>query len=290
MRTFADSNPIAAALYFFAVTGIAMFASNPVISAFSLIGAIVLFIMNNGRKNMSIHIFSAALFAVMSLVNPLVSHNGATVLFVMNNNPVTLEAFIYGICSALTVVAVLYWFNSFSQIMTSDKLLYLFGALSPKLALTLSMALRYVPLFGNQIKKVQASQKALGLYKDDNIVDSFKGGVRIFSVMVTWALENGIVTADSMTARGYGICKRSRFSLFRFKAEDVLIICSVLLFSALAVYGISSAEFKFYPYIFFPKLTARLVVGYASYGAMILLPVIMGVKEELKWKYLKSKI
>lgn len=290
MRTFADSNPIAVALYFFAVTGIAMFASNPVISAFSLIGAIVLFIMNNGRKNLSTHIFSAALFAVMSLVNPLVSHNGATVLFVMNNNPVTLEAFIYGICSALTVVAVLYWFNSFSQIMTSDKLLYLFGALSPKLALTLSMALRYVPLFGNQIKKVQASQKALGLYKDDNIVDSFKGGVRIFSVMVTWALENGIVTADSMTARGYGICKRSRFSLFRFKAEDVLIICSVLLFSALAVYGISSAEFKFYPYIFFPKLTARLVVGYASYGAMILLPVIIGVKEELKWKYLKSKI
>lgn len=290
MRTFADSNPIAAALYFFAVTGITMFASNPVISAFSLLGAIVLFIMNNGRKKLSTHIFSAALFAVMSLVNPLVSHNGATVLFVMNNNPVTLEAFIYGICSALTVVAVLYWFNSFSQIMTSDKLLYLFGALSPKLALTLSMALRYVPLFGNQIKKVQASQKALGLYKDDNIVDSFKGGVRIFSVMVTWALENGIVTADSMTARGYGIGKRSRFSLFRFKAEDVLIICSVLLFSALAVYGISSAEFEFYPYIFFPKLTARLVVGYASYGAMILLPVIIGVKEELKWKYLKSKI
>lgn len=290
MRAFADSNPISAALYFFAVTGIAMFASNPVISALSLVGAVVLFIMNNGRKKLSTHIFSMTLFAVMALVNPIVSHNGATVLFVMNNNPVTLEALIYGICTALTVVAVLYWFNSFSQIMTSDKLLYLFGALSPKLALTLSMTLRYVPLFGSQIKKVQASQKALGLYRDDNIVDNFKGGIRIFSVMVTWALENGIVTADSMTARGYGIGKRSRFSLFRFKAEDVCIICSVLLFSVLAVYGISGAEFAFYPYISLPELTVRLAVGYASYGAMILLPVIIGVKEALKWKYLKSKI
>ncbi len=290
MRSFAESNPIAAALYFFAVTGIAMFAANPVISAISLLGAIVLFSLNNGRKGVSTHIFSVILFAAMSLVNPLISHNGATVLFVMNNNPITLEALVYGVCAALTVTAVLYWFNSFSQIMTSDKLLYLFGTLSPKLALTLSMALRYVPLFGSQIKKVQASQKAIGLYKDDNIVDSFKGGVRIFSIMVTWALENGIITADSMTARGYGTGKRSRFSLFRFKTDDIIIIFAVIILSVLTVYGTANAEFDFYPNLTAPVLTARLAAGYISYGAMTVLPVIIGVKEELKWKYLKSKI
>ena len=290
MRVFADSNPIAAALYFLAVTGIVMFSANPIISAISLIGAVVLFIMNNGRKGLSAHLFSAMLFAVMALVNPLVSHNGATVLFVLNNTPVTLEALIYGICSSAMVVAVLYWFRSFSQIMTSDKLLYLFGALSPKTALVLSMALRYVPLFGRQIKKIHASQKALGLYKDDNIADSFKGGMRIFSIMITWALENGIVTADSMTARGYGIGKRSSFSIFRFRSEDVFLILAAAVFSALTVYGIMGAEFCFYPYFTVPEMTFRLAVGYISYGAMILLPVIIGVKEELKWKYLQSKI
>ena len=137
MRTFADSNPVASAIYFFSVTGIAMFSANPVISAISLVGAITLYLMNNGRKSLSLHLFSAGLFAVMALVNPLVSHNGATVLFVMNNNPITLEALIYGVCAAVTVIAVLYWFRSFSDVMTADKLLYLFGALSPKLALTL---------------------------------------------------------------------------------------------------------------------------------------------------------
>ncbi len=290
MRIFADSNPIAAALYFFAVTGIAMFSANPVISVISLFGAIVIFLMNNGRKSLSTHFFSAALFTVMALVNPIFSHNGATVLFVMNNNPVTLEALIYGVCAALTVIAVLYWFRSFSQIMTADKLLYLFGALSPKLALTLSMTLRYVPLFGTQIKKVHASQKALGLYKDDNIVDSFKGGMRIFSIMITWALENGIVTADSMTARGYGVGKRSRFSLFRFKAEDIFLICSTLVFSVFSIYGAIGAEFEFYPFISVPEADFRNIIGYASYGLLNLIPVIIGVKEELKWKYLKSKI
>lgn len=290
MRIFADSNPIAASLYFLAVSGIAMFSANPIISAISLIGAVVLFLVNNGKKSLSYHLFSLLLFAIMSLVNPLVSHNGATVLFVINNNPVTLEALIYGICSSVTIIAVLYLFRSFTQVMTSDKLLYIFGVLSPKLALILSMALRYVSLFGTQIKKVQASQKALGLYKDDNIVDSFRGGIRVFSVMITWALENGIITADSMAARGYGIGKRSRFSLFRFKAEDVLIISCTLLFSALTIYGINGAEFEFYPYISAPEIDIKLVVGYISYGAMNLLPVIICVKEELKWKYLRSKI
>lgn len=290
MRTFAGSNPIAVAVYFLAASGIAMFSANPVVSTISLAGAIILFLMNNGRKGISTHLFSAALFLVMALVNPLVSHNGATVLFVMNNNPVTLEALIYGICAAITVVAVLYWFRSFSQIMTSDKLLYLFGAMSPKLALTLSMALRYVPLFGTQIKKVHASQKAIGLYKDDNIVDSFKGGMRIFSVMTTWALENGIITADSMTARGYGIGKRSRFSLFRFKAEDVLLIFAAIILSLLTIYGISDVKVEFYPYVSVPESSVKNIAGYVSYGAMNLLPVIIGVKEELKWKYLRSKI
>lgn len=290
MRVLAESNPVVTTVYFVAVAGIAMFSANPVISAISLLGAVVLFVMNNGRKNLSTHFFSLLLFAVMALVNPLVSHNGATVLFVINNNPVTLEALVYGICAALTVIAVLYWFRSFSQIMTEDKLLYLFGTLSPKLALTLSMALRYVSLFGTQIKKVQASQKALGLYKDDNIVDSFKGGMRVFSIMVTWALENGIITADSMSARGYGIGKRSRFSLFRFKGEDVFLISAAIVLTLLSVYGTIGTTFEFYPHISATEVDTRAIIGYASYGLLNLMPVIIGVKEELKWKYLRSKI
>lgn len=290
MRVLAESNPVVTTVYFVAVAGIAMFSANPVISAISLLGAVVLFVMNNGRKNLSTHFFSLLLFAVMALVNPLVSHNGATVLFVMNNNPVTLEALVYGICAALTVIAVLYWFRSFSQIMTEDKLLYLFGTLSPKLALTLSMALRYVSLFGTQIKKVQTSQKALGLYKDDNIVDSFKGGMRVFSIMVTWALENGIITADSMSARGYGTGKRSRFSLFRFKTEDVFLISAAIVLTLLSVYGTIGTTFEFYPHISVTEVDTRAIIGYASYGLLNLMPVIIGVKEELKWKYLRSKI
>ena len=290
MRAFEDINPIAITIYYLMVIGIVMFFANPIIFLISLFGALCFYLTRNGTKNGSTHFYSWITFLILILINPLVSHNGVTVLFVMNNNPVTFEAIVYGVCAAIMIVAVLYWCYSFSQIMTSDKLLYIFGALSPKLALMISMALRYVPLFNSQSKKVNQAQKALGLYKEDNIVDNFKGGLRVFSIMTTWALENGIITADSMAYRGYGRGRRTHFSEYRFKIGDVVFLIVSVLLCVIAVCGIVNVEFVCYPAIMIPKISLENMIGYISYGLLIFLPTIIQVKEALKWKYLKSKI
>lgn len=288
MRRLERLNPIAVAIYFLLVSGRIMFSMDPVLLCCSLIGALMLHVVLCGFGQKKQHLYSLALFTVMTIINPLFNHNGATVLFVMNNNPVTLEALLYGVAAAGMILAVIYWFRSFSQIMTSDKLLYVFGGISQKLALLLSMTLRYVPLFSTQAKKISQSQKALGLYKEDNIVDSFRGGLRIFSVMVTWTLENGIITADSMTARGYGTGRRSRYSLFKWRKEDVLfVLLSVLLC------GVSFAfdsGFAFYPVIQSLDFSGGVAAGYLAYGILSLLPVIMEGKEVLKWRILTSRM
>lgn len=290
MGAFEQYNPLAVAVYFLTVIGIAMFSMNPIVLFLSVAGSIALYLKRNGMRNIKIHLYSMLIFLLMALINPLVSHNGVTVLFVLNHNPVTFEAFIYGIASSAMIISVLYWFRSFSQIMTSDKLLYIFGAMSPKLALILSMALRYVPLFGSQVKKVNNAQKALGLYKDDNIVDSFKGGIRVFSVMVTWALENGIVTADSMTARGYGIGKRTHFSIFKCRKQDVLLLLTSIILFALTLMGLLYIEFVYYPAISMSISDSFGIAGYIFYGVLVFLPLIIEITEDIKWKYLKSKI
>ena len=290
MRSFSSYNPIVITVYFMAVAGIVMFCMNPVILSLSLLGALSLYFIRNGLRDGRTHIYSILFFIVLAVINPLVSHNGVTVLFVMNNKPVTLEAFIYGIAAATMVISVLYWFRTFSQIMTSDKLLYIFGSFSPRLALILSMSFRYVPLFNSQIKKVNQTQIALGLYKEDNIVDSFKGGLRVFSVMITWALENGIITADSMTARGYGTGKRSKFSEFRFHKNDVIFLFINIGLFVLSLIGIKDVEFEYYPGIRMSNLTLMGIVGYFAYAVLVFFPSIIEVKEILKWKYLRSKI
>lgn len=292
MRRFDDCNPIVIAIYLIATAGIAMLCMNPLLLSLSLIGALSYYLSRNGSRGARFHLAALALFAVTALINPLVSHNGVTVLFVMNDNPVTLEATLYGIVAAEMIIAVFYWFALFTQIMTSDKLLYLFGKLSPKLSLVLSMGLRYVPLFGRQAKKINNAQRAMGLYKEDNVVDSSRGRIRVFSVLVTWALENGIVTADSMTARGYGLKKRRHFSIFKLRVSDAIILSLTLALATLtcACLALGKLDFEFYPYVKHAPLTWVSVIGYISYGALALLPTFSELEEKLKWKYLKSKI
>lgn len=290
MRSFEDTNPIAVSVYFLTVTMISMFTMDAFLIILSLFGALSYYFVKNGLSKPKSHLFPLLLFIVTALVNPFISHKGATVLFVLNNNPVTLEAILYGLVMAAMLTGVLYWFRIFSDIMTSDKLIYVFGALSPKIALMLSLSLRYVPYFTSQIKKIKNAQTALGLYKEDNIVDRMKGGMRIFSVMVTWVLENGIITADSMTARGYGIGKRSRFSIFSWKAQDVLLLILSMMLAISSFLLLRNTGFTYYPYFESPYLTFKTALGYAAYFLLSLLPTVIHVKEAAKWRFLRSKI
>ena len=98
----------------------------------------------------------------MAVTNPIFVHNGETILFFMNDNPVTLEAFIYGGAASLMIVSVLLWCRCYSAVLTTDKFLYLFGKVIPKLGLILSMAFRFIPLFKYQIRKINQSQKTIG--------------------------------------------------------------------------------------------------------------------------------
>lgn len=292
MRSFSEYDPKVVAFYFFSVTGLAMFCSYPAITAMTLGGGVLYYIVRNRRKHIKSHLFFFLLFLALALINPLISHNGATVLFVMNDNPVTLEALLYGINSAAMVVGVLYWFRSFTEIMTSEKLLYLTGTLSPKLSLVLSMALRFVPLFRRQSAKVSDAQKAMGLFKEDNVIDDVRSNMRIFSVLITWALENGIITADSMAARGFGTGRRTQFTNYRMRRWDYLFLAADIVLMTLCIWAAASGAytFEFYPMMRYRGSAEHKIIGEAAYGILVLLPVIVELEVNIRWKYLKSKI
>ena len=291
MRSFENGNPMVITVYFLSVIGILMFSQNPVLLLLCFVGAFSYTLM---RRNVSVrsHLFYFLLFTVVTMINPLVSHNGKTVLFVINDSPITLEALVYGIVNAGILITVLYLFRQFSEIMTRDKLLYVFGSVSPKLALILSMGLRYVPLFRERAKKISESQKALGLYKEDHIFAKIQSDLRVFSILITWALENGITTADSMAARGYGKYRRTYFTLFKFRKSDAFILILTILCSVLTILGMASGvlDFIFYPTFYFSDATPLGIISYTAYGILTLLPIISETEERLRWKYLQSKI
>jgi energy-coupling factor transport system permease protein len=282
MRSFAAYNPFVLTVYFFAVSGYAMFSMHPAVTCISLLGAVLLR-LTRGGVSLRGSMLLLGFFLLTALINPLVSHHGATVLFVLNDNPVTLESLIYGIFASASMLSILCWFGSFSRMMTRDKLLYVCGRLSPKLALVLSMAMRYVALLGQQARKTAQAQKALGLYKEDSLYDKLRGGIRIFSVLLTWALENGITTADSMTARGYGIGKRTHFAIFRFTRADGALLAAIVLCTALTLSGADALSHSFYPYFTVSASAPLAVCSLISYAILAILPLCIDGKEAIRW-------
>lgn len=292
MRSFTDYNPLAVFIYYMCVMLPIMFFQNPYISGAGLLSGFLYYFVKNGAKGLKNVLWIFIVPVVGAALNPLFMHNGVTVLFVMNNNPITLEAALFGLSSGLMIAGVLMWFASFNQIMTSDKLLYIFGSVSPKVALILSMTLRYIPLYKQQITKTNNAQKAMGLYKDENLIDKIKGGIRIFSVMVTWALENGVITADSMTARGYGIGRRSRFAIFKWEKQDyALLFVSLALLIISGIAGVTGRfSIEWYPRIIPAEGGVIAIVSAAAFVLLCLIPDYLQIKEETRWRSLQSRI
>ena len=281
MPAFSDYNPIVVFIYFLTVAGLAMFIMNPVILGISLFGALICFrSRTRGKKDRSSGLF-IGLFLLLALLNPLFHHNGATVLFLINDNPITLEALLYGFTSATMVVSVIYWFRSFSLLMTGDRLLYVFGKVSPKFSLMLSMSVRYIPLFATQARKIKASRKALGLWKEDNLWDAVKGGIRGFICLAGWSLENGIITVDSMEARGYGSGKRSFYSRYSFSLWDLGMLILILALTSVVIVSkaMGALDFGFYPRIGGELMTGAAAGAYACYTVLVLLPLGQIIRE-----------
>ena len=292
LRSFSDYNPLAVFIYYFCIMLPIMFFQNPLLSIIGILSGVLYYLIRNGIKGIKNIWWIFVLVIVGAAINPLFMHNGVTVLFVINDSPITLEALLFGLCSGIMIASVIAWFASFNQIMTSDKLLYIFGSVSPKIALILSMTLRYIPLFKQQITKTNNAQKAMGLYKEENLIDKVRGGIRIFSVMVTWALENGVITADSMTARGYGIGKRSRFAIFKWEKQDYMLLAASLLFTGITCISGFMGLFKinWYPAITYADGGALTIISYTAFTLLCLIPDYLQVREETKWKSLQSRI
>ena len=287
--TFAGFHPVVNLLYFVAVIGFAMFFTHPVCLGLSLLCAITYSIYLNGRKALRFTLlYMIPVLIITALLNPVFNHQGGTILtYLPNGNPLTLESILYGFSAAVMLITVISWFSCFNEVMTSDKLVYLFGRVIPALSLILAMALRFVPRFRAQLKVISNAQKCIGRdVSSGNLLRKMKHGVRILSIMVTWALENAIESADSMKMRGYGLPGRSAFLMFRFDKRDALALSYILACSAAVITGsvTGAYHFLYYPMINGEWTGAATILVFAAYFALCAFPLIVNIKEDIVWK------
>lgn len=215
---FSRCHPILNFFYFAVVLGFTMFIQHPVYLAVSFVAATAYSMWLNGvGKVLKINfLLTIPSLLIVALLNPMFNHYGVTPLLYIesNGNWVTLEALVYGIVLGCVLFIMILWFSCYNQIMTSDKFIYLFGRIIPAMSLMLSMALRFVPHFIAQLKVIRNGQKCVGMdVSNGKWFKKVRYALNMVSILVTWALENAIETADSMKSRDMG-CEAGPLFLF----------------------------------------------------------------------------
>lgn len=287
-------HPIINFVFFCAVIGLSIFIMHPVFLIITLAASMTYSFMLVGRK--MVRFFIVAMIPVMCIVtaiNMFTNPRGATVICYTQNSQITFEAMIFGIVSGMLLASVILWFTCYSKVMTSDKLTLLFGRIMPSASMIFSMVMRFVPNYKTQIEKISQAQKCIGRdVSDGTLRQRIRHGIKIVSIMFTWALENSIDTADSMRSRGYGIKERSSFSVYRFDGRDLIAAIYILVTFAIVIFGAATGRchVEFYPGIVMPEFDNISLLIYISYTLLCFMPVIIEVREEILWKYLQSKI
>ena len=286
-------HPAVSLLYFTAVIVFAMFLMNPVCLTLSLLCSAATAVVLNGRKTVLFALKVILPLALLAIViNPFVNHRGVTVLgYLPWNNPLTLESILFGVASAVMLSSTVLWFSSFHTVMTSDKLVFLFGKTLPALGLMLSMSLRFVPKFNAELREVRNAQRLLFPEKS-GLIPRIKSAVRVLSVMISRALEDSLETADSMKARGYGLKGRTAYSRYRMTGQDwFLLSVTIVLTAAIAVFCFcKTARFRYYPSVTQLKSAADTFFFYGTYAVLLLIPLILTVGEGIRWRKYESNI
>jgi len=288
MKEFKNYHPAVNLIYFAFVIGFSVFFMHPACLLISFVcGFLYSFILNGYEKAKKSFLYLIPLMIITALINPLFNHEGVTVLsYFPSGNPLTLESILYGICASLMLVCVILWFSCFNEIMTSDKLTYLFGRIIPSLSLVFSMTLRFVPRFSHQFKAVLNAQKCMGHdVGKGSILKRIKIIISVISVMITWSFENAIETADSMKARGYGLCKRTAFSIFTVTKRDITALIYIIIMGIYILFGAITGGFEI---IYFPSIKMSEINSYIiAYLLSFIMPVIIEFTEVMKWKSIK---
>lgn len=289
MYALENYHPFVLFFYFITVVCLTMFFMHPVLLFVSLLASFVLFTAMRGLRGVG---FSAVFFLVVALINPFFSHNGVTPLLFINGNPITLEALVYGIFMGMLLLSTLYWLRSFHTLMTEDKIMALFSGVFPKLALLLSMILHFVPQLVKKGKAIYAAQRRWAHGKTPKHFKAHKLWIAVLSALLTQALESAIDTADSMRARGYAAGRRRSAYPYKFRGKDIALLAFILLLAGCFLFfaWTGRATFYFYPQISQVDLSPASVFMYIAYALLMFMPVIVLVKGEIRWKYLRSGI
>ena len=290
---FEQCHPAVNLIYFAAVLVATLTFQHPVYLTISFLCAFAYSVNRNGRKAVVFNLCLVPFVAAFALYYSSFHHFGITVLrqnFI--GNPITLESLVYGFVLGFTAASVMIWMSCVFSVFSTDKVVYLFGRISPRLSLLLAIFLRMVPRCKQEAGRIHKAQRGIGRgIHQGNILQRIRNTLCIFSMPITWVIDSLTIASESMRSRGSSLRGRTAFSIYRFDNRDrayVIAQFTCLTVMLMAVL-LGQTDMVYDPRILWKPITPMSWLFYAGYAVFCLMPVGLDIWTEYRFNAAKEK-
>lgn len=274
---FEKCHPAVNFIYFGAVIAGTILFDHPIFLLISFACGFAYSVKRSGARALIFNVALVPLIVVFALYYSSYHHFGVTVLRQnMIGNNMTLESLVCGLAIGTVIAGVLMWFSCVHSVITSDKVVYLFGTVSPRISLFLAILLRMVPRIKQEAKKINTARQGIGRGANQgNILRRLGNRISILSMLITWTIDSLTVASESMRSRGSSLRGRRAFSVYRFDHRDRAYVLVLFACLTLTVMGmiLNQTNISFDPRILIPPFSGLSCLFYAGYGALCLLPL-----------------
>ena len=280
-------------IFFAAVIWGAVSFDHPLFLVVTFLCACAYSIKKNGKKALFFAICLLPFVLLFALYYSSYNHFGVTVLkhnFVGNN--LTVESLVYGIALGISVAAVLLWLSCLFKIMTTDKIVYLFSKLSPKLSLLLTILLRLWPRIKNEARRINSARQGIGRgVNQGTAFEKVKNGLSIFSMLISWIIGALATLSGAMKSRGSTLRGRTAYSIYRFDNRDrAFVLCQFFCLTLTAM----AVILKFTTMVYDPKIiwkepTALSMVFCIAYMLFCLMPLMLELWTEYQFRKARNQ-
>lgn len=174
-------------------------------------------------------------------------HGGSTELFRWKFIVIYKEALIFASKMALRIIllvagATIVTYTTTTVMLTDGieallKPLRFVGLPVHDIAMMMSIALRFIPIFSRETERIMMAQKARGSdFDSKHLVEKIKSFVPVLVPLFVSAWRRAEELANAMTSRCYrGGEGRTRFRVLKFTSADLVILIVSLIFTAAVI-------------------------------------------------------
>jgi energy-coupling factor transport system permease protein len=164
-------------------------------------------------------------------------------------------------------------------------MLYVFSKKFPNLGMIIIMALRFIPLIKKRSQELSRLSKLKNRNNKPSLQEKAEETAHNLGSVVSWSLEESMMTASSMKARGYNITKRTSYLNYNFNKTDKILAIVIAVCTILSIIGYVNGigHINIYPVFTFKFSQIPLNIYYLAYIVLFLPFIIIEIRERILW-------